>query len=225
MGIIFHFTNTIEKLTDLLIENISGHRDADPFSAPMVLVPNVNVKKYLTLQMAERTGIAMNIDFKFLEEGLTDLLMKAIGREDTPRDYLFLSHRENHIYLHLIILSLLADPESGNDQAPLKGYLRGASDDEYASKIWQLAWKLTYLFREYEYHRYSMTEKWLSGKNIFTDDEVLILEKAQASLYRSLFQDAHMKDIFKGIMGKEYLTLPQYVKNVFPGEDTGGHRR
>ena len=163
MSISFYFSNQIESLFQKYIEETNNDsKNIDPFYSPIVLTPNINLRKWIQLNTAKIINICININFMFLEQGLTYLIKKTTNlNNELENQYLFLSHKENHIYLQLIILSIILNTESDADLTHIYEYLKTSNKKNYAKKSWQLSEKLTYYFREYEYHRENMINNWL----------------------------------------------------------------
>lgn len=222
MCISFCFSNHIETLFQNFIEDINyDNKKTDPFYSPVVLTPNINLRKWIQLNTAKINDICININFMFLEQGLTYLIKKITGLNDElENQYLFLSHKENHIYLQLIILSIILNSGSDKDLAHIHEYLKSPDKKNFAKKTWQLSEKLTYYFREYEYHREIMINNWSKDINcIDSDVNYNKIEIFQKKLYRIIFFEKELKNKFKNNTGKEYTTLPQYSKKFLKMEN------
>jgi exodeoxyribonuclease V gamma subunit len=160
MGIHVFFSNLLETLAEKLDRVLnSEHQDkANIFEAPLVIIPNTNLAKWIKLQLAKKSGIVMNIDFQYLESGLWSLL-ELLDPSDKKAAFLELTLRQ------MIVLHVLGNIK--NDQAdfkPVIDYLQNYSDQkqpDYSKRIWQLSEKLAFLFQEYEFHRLEMIRGWL----------------------------------------------------------------
>ena len=111
MGINFYFGNNFEILADSFFKSLESEKDLDnPFHAPLIIVPNVNLVKYLKMYIARRQNICLNIDFKFLENGIT-LVLNNLDKKskDTNKKNIFLGDKINHLELQLMILSSLME--------------------------------------------------------------------------------------------------------------------
>lgn len=153
MAIELYFSNKLELLAEKLAAQLRADPAvaADPLAAPMVIVPNPNLAKWLQFFIARTDGVFLNLDFCYLEQGLWRLLAdpdQAPGLLDHPTR-------------RLMVLAALRglDPQA-DDDAPLLAYLRGTGGQGLARRLWQLADKLAVLFQEYEYHRSDMIAAW-----------------------------------------------------------------
>ena len=72
MAIHLHFSNKIEALADCLGQWITDYygRGALGLSPVEILIPNMNLTRWLQMQLARTRGVACNLDFTFLETGL-----------------------------------------------------------------------------------------------------------------------------------------------------------
>ncbi len=72
MTIELFFSNRLEPLAEKLAGIVAreNHLADDPFSPLKIIIPNNNLAKWLTLVLARRESIVMNVDFQFLETGL-----------------------------------------------------------------------------------------------------------------------------------------------------------
>ncbi len=214
MSIDFYYSDKIEDLFQKLNLDITkDYSQYGLFEQPIVFVPNPNVKKWLQINSARQNGICINVDYKYLEEGLTEII-KKFDRHDSYKDYIFLGHKDNHIYLQLLITSLIKRNINKKDFSMINDYVYGGgkkySEEYYIKKIWQLSEKLEYYFREYEYNRSEMIENW-ENENYKCRNNI---EKFQRELYGAIFFDNKFKEEFKNKIGKEYITLPQYSKKI-----------
>ena len=66
------FSNNIETLAREFARAVSGRHDG--FNPCTIIVPNPYLQKWLQLLIADSNGIAMNLDFRFLDEGLWEIL-------------------------------------------------------------------------------------------------------------------------------------------------------
>jgi exonuclease V gamma subunit len=104
MGIEVFFSNLLETLVEELdaVLNSEYQYKENIFKAPLVIIPNANIAKWIKLQLARKSGIVMNIDFQYLESGLWSLLelldpndKKAVFLKLTLRQMLVLHVLEN----------------------------------------------------------------------------------------------------------------------------------
>ena len=212
MSIELYFSNQLEHLGQKLSNNLreEQNRKSNLFIKSNIVVPNSNLKKWLQMDIANNIGIAINLNFAFLEEGLWSML-EILDDPDygKPKGLLKSETRQ------LIILYMLLDIKNGVDDTSLiKNYLldnNKKKKDDYASRIWQLSKKLTYYFREYEFHRPEMVNSWHAKlRKTSNSDE---MELCQSYIYNKLFHVE--KELCCDINGKHLLTLTQYSYKVF----------
>ncbi len=207
MGIDLFFSNRTENLLDRLSRMIVlEHRDIENiFTAPLLLVPNANLKKWIQLKVAKKSGIAMNIDFEYLETGLWKLLEILDTRNEKPA----MMNLEIRQLLLLKVLSGLKTDEPL--YGPFVNYLfapDGEKRPDYTARLWQLCEKLAYLFQDYEFHRQEMINAWTALKDPFFG-----MEGCQQQIYMDMknLQNESFRDS-KG----QYLSLMEYAGLVMP---------
>jgi len=187
MGIKVYFGQQLELLANRLGENIRAEVRAasEPFPESVILVPNVNVRKWLQLALAERLSVSMGCRFMFLEDGLWELALKAAGSPDI--------RRLDRQTLQAMILSVLrsvcdespAAPELAAVLAPFVQYCRvGSGARDMARRLWQLSGRLAGLLLDYEHHREEMIAEWCAEGG---GGSPSAMETAQRALYRRLF--------------------------------------
>ncbi|MEN8691240.1 MAG: exodeoxyribonuclease V subunit gamma, partial [Desulfobacterales bacterium] len=85
MGVDLYFSNQLMPLADKLLENLGpegiGGNILDP---PVVIVPNMNLSKWIKLTLARKTGIFMNVEFQYLETGLWQMI-QSLDTRSGPR--------------------------------------------------------------------------------------------------------------------------------------------
>lgn len=187
MAIQLIFSSNVGRLGRALATAVARERaDSDPFASSLLIVPNPNLAKWLTFELAEAHGIAANLRFEYLEEGLR-LLLGGGGARVLTRDGM----------RQMLVAVLLAD---GGDPRldPFRSYCASAvshsfdpEDRECARRVWQLGGRLAAAFGEYEFHRREMIDAWLrddsswlasQGRTPTPAQEVM--EAAQRALYR-----------------------------------------
>lgn len=180
MSLRLYFSNHIEHLADKLSKNLNLENQSNkhPFTGASLIVPNMNLSKWLRLHISFLEGIFMNVDFDYMESGLWKML-KAMDTTHAPVEMA-------DIELHkLLIFSILKNDDLTTDSMrPVAHYLldKGIkSRDTFEIKAWQLSEQLARLFQEYEYHRVDMIRKWRK-KPVLHDD----MEWCQCALYLKL---------------------------------------
>ncbi len=222
MTIKLFFSNQLEYLAEKLagIAAESNHRADDPFLPLNIVVPNNNLAKWLTLVMARRESIVMNVDFQFLETGLWEM----IAALDPDPDAVDMLDRTRARLLILAVLSGLARDDPA--VAPVAGYLFDSNGDkypDYSIRLWQLSENLAHLFQEYEYHRTDMVQGWIKqGIAHGTRDKAAIDDLARCE--RQIYLTAiHLRDTCKAFFEQPVLSLMEYADRVLG--DPRVHRR
>ncbi|MFO8086107.1 MAG: exodeoxyribonuclease V subunit gamma [Desulfobacterales bacterium] len=206
MGINLFFSNLLEPLAQKLDE-VLGQEPPDTrniFSAPMVIVPNTNLKKWLQLYLAEKNGIIFNIDFQYLDSGLWHLL-KLLNPTENKTQMLDWNVRQ------LLLLHILEDLKTDQtDFEPIIRYFKMPGDEPVfydTKRLWQLSEKLAFLFQEYEFHRSEMVHGWLKEKVPENTMEI-----CQKHIY--LETKRILDKCFKS-NGIHYLSLMEFSRAVF----------
>ena len=60
-----HYSNRLDRLIGPLAQNLELE---DPFEKAEIVVPNFSLQKWISLQLAQRVGIAVNLRFLPLEK-------------------------------------------------------------------------------------------------------------------------------------------------------------
>ena len=69
-----YFSNSVEELAQVMTENVKLDNADDPFAFQSVFIPNAPLQKWLQLQIANKAGALLNLNFSFLDQGIWDLL-------------------------------------------------------------------------------------------------------------------------------------------------------
>jgi exodeoxyribonuclease V gamma subunit len=193
------------QLASQVAETVCG---GDGFVPVPVIVPNRYLGKWLRLDLARRLGVAVNLQFRYLEEVAWDLL-RQLDPQPGPVE------RLDDDALRFMILSLLLEETDDAALAPLRGYLQratGAPPRDYYRRAWQLADRLAGLVRDYEYHRADeLVRRWLDEGADGAGVDPLDLDRGQRELYRQVLG---LRDQLGQHQGKTLRTLPQYAGEV-----------
>ncbi len=181
-----YFSHEVEQLANQLIDHVlmETRQRSNPLRPSCVIVPNANMQRYLQLVMAESTGITANMEFPFLEKGLSQYL-NLFEQDSNPTVW---TQADIAINLNM----LLADDQVLDTpvMTPIKRYLSSQNSAQLLSKKrWQLAHRLALLFISYELQRPEMVVHWLQGRNLFSgsqDQHLKELEQAESYLYQQL---------------------------------------
>lgn len=150
-------SNRIEHLTTLLAATLA--EPLDPLRQDHIVVQSRGMERYLSMQLAARTGVCANVAFPFPAGFMYDLFRMVLP--DLPASYPL-----GQPVLTWKILELLPALRHEPEFGPLQGYV----DDSDSLKQLQLAEKLAYLFDRYLIFRPEMIEAWerdeLSGTSV-----------------------------------------------------------
>ena len=181
-----YFGHQVEQLAKQLADQIKQQAQHSPniLTPSQVIVPNGHMQRYLQLYMAEDQGVCANVEFPFLEKGLSHYL-NLFEQGSAPAQW-------SQAELTIRLSALLASEEvlSRSEMSPIARYLAGAVDDNMLiKKRWQLAQRLAVLFINYELQRPEMVVNWLAGRQQFKPNDLTLarLEAAQQCLYMQLF--------------------------------------
>jgi exodeoxyribonuclease V gamma subunit len=164
-----HHSNRLERLLDELA-TVTAAPPADPFAPEPVVVQNPGMARWLAQCLAERQGIAANLDFPLpasffwsvLEAWFPDLPAEA------PLD------RESLLWRVMAVLPGLLDQPAFREPA---GYLAGEPAEQ---KLLQLCRRVADLFDQYLVYRPDRVLAWEAGEE----------DHWQAALWRAVAADA-----------------------------------
>lgn len=225
------FTGTdVPSLAGRLVEAVTQQvRTGDPFEPVTIVVPHRLLQRRLQLHLARRLGAAVNLRFRYLENALWEMLAEIDdpGRHEHPPELLGAEE------YRLLVLAVLL--EGGNpDLAPLRRYVfRDEADlDRHSSRrAWQLADRLSFLIRDYEYHRQEeLILPWLQEKDSplpFSPAE-RETERGQRALFRGIIEEPEgARARLNRALGRTFKTLPQYAGEIaeYPPPLPGRPRR
>lgn len=200
MAIELFFSNRLEALADKFLELLycDPHADADFLRPLPVVVPNLNLGRWLQLNIACRRNVCMNVAFDFLDSGLWRLLHTLDGG---PRPAAALHIDELKL---LLLYALQHLPAQDARLAPLRRYLQGGPG---TARLWQLSEILARLFSEYALHRADMLARWQVREAVNGP-----LEACQRQLYLQL---QTLKQAGGENGAAPPLTLAEYAARVF----------
>ncbi|MBW1672965.1 MAG: exodeoxyribonuclease V subunit gamma, partial [Deltaproteobacteria bacterium] len=205
MTIELYFSNQLDQLADKFSDTLADENcsKANIFDAPVVIVPNANLAKWLQLFLAKKNSIFMNVDFQYLEAGLWGMITELDSSEKKPEML------DNDLLKILLLYALQNLESNAPDFSPVTQYLMGEEghkNPDYAARLWQLSEKLAHLFQEYEFHRIGMIQKWL--------DETAIQESMELCQQQLYLQLKTMRNELESRTGKQLLSMMEYVDKV-----------
>ncbi len=221
-GIHLFFSSAIDSLSALLAQSLRDEQragDIDIFVPSTVIVPNPALRRWLQLETARHNGMAVNIRFAFLEQGLWDLL-ETLSPEDTPVSMIDMGFMHKLVFQEIVRRCGSEEDKSGFPRAFRAFVQTPGREDIDEQRAWQLSGSLAGLFMEYEIHRPEMTEAWRRGEDWFPEDHhAASLEQAQRTVYHGALESAGEAG---SRAGTTFLTLPALAARVF--SDRSGHR-
>jgi exonuclease V gamma subunit len=223
------------SLADKLADELDRQaKDGDFFAPATIVVPNRYLKKWLRLFLARRLGVAINLDFQYLEDALWQLLPEAQGRPALgvqPRPALGVPDAIDENIYRLMVLSVLLE-EDDPDLTPLQRYLqrqdaaltpspspKGRGENGLSRlacrRAWYLADRLGLRLQDYEYHRQdALIQRWLvqqfglAGVGAFHQ----MMERAQRAVFLHITREPDGKRALLNRLGeKTFKTFPQYA--------------
>ena len=185
--------NLAEKLKEFLLKDRQGK---DPFLFSKVVVPNVNVAKWLQIRMfAKEPDLCAGIQFPFMEKELTELMKAGLP----PKERAEVELLPDHAYAKAIVSILLAGPKEQPEYdklAPFRSYIMNSDDSadavaiteqKQAAMAWQLADKLASLMDSYEVYRPEIVKAWLGPEKCPYDLPKGAAAEAEAALANALW--------------------------------------
>jgi exodeoxyribonuclease V gamma subunit len=165
------YSNRTERLLMSLVRDLSKRREAGahPLDPVEIVVPNHNMEAWVTLGLAQASGVAANLSFRRLERFIGDLVEQALPGQFKVADLdtieaavLAALHDENVLHLPELqpVLSYL---ESGTGVVEGSVFDRYLGADSLDLRRIQLAARMAYLFQEYSFSRPEMIAIWREG--------------------------------------------------------------
>ena len=157
-GLFLHTGNRLETLAAELAA-VMAEPLASPFTPEVVMVQSLGMRRWLSLQLAQRLGVCMNAQFPF-PRAFLDAILRRLVPEMAPPDAFAPDLLTWKIHRMLPVLLHRAE------FAPVSAYA-GDGDD---LKIYQLATRLAALFDQYLVYRPAMLLEWERAgvDNLFT---------------------------------------------------------
>lgn len=170
MGLFLYKSNRMEKLAEALAALTAFPLDS-PFAPEIVVVQSLGMRRWLSLQLAEKHGVCANYKFPFARDFVNEMFGRVLADPKPEESF------ERPVLLWRIVKLL---PELGSLPAfsPVKNYISGHRAN---LKLFQLAGKIASLFDQYIVFRPQMIFDWEAGKG---DDW-------QAILWRELIREGN----------------------------------
>lgn len=122
----------------------------------MIVVPSVNMRFWLNLNLARISGLCANLKFLFLEKALEEYFYLRAGLEYDPFQKTFLSQDA----IQRKILTFLIENSNSKETKFLGSFL------ESIPRAFSLSAKLTSLYKDYELNRSSWIQSWANEKGL-----------------------------------------------------------
>lgn len=141
-----HHSNRLEFLAESFANSLMQAQQ-DPFDPSLVVVQNAGMGRWLSMQVAQRTGIAANLEYLFPAELTWELLRRVLTIAE-----------HNPCAIEVLRWRLLQEflQHAGQHQAYLGHYLQTGQDDS----AWQLAQQVAGVFDGYLFFRPDWVRKW-----------------------------------------------------------------
>jgi len=169
-GLRIHQSNRLERLAKAL-----GERCREPAGGPLeseqIVVPNAGMGRWLSLRLADRLGVCMNVEFRLPAAFVWSAWRELLGGVPAEPDF-------EAALLAWRVFGLLDQPLRG-PLAPLATYLAEADD----LRRFELAQHVADVFDQYLVYRPDVVLRWEDGRatDASSDDE-----RWQAELWRRL---------------------------------------
>ena len=179
---VYH-SNRLEALCILLCSLRESRPPADPITPETVLVANPGIGRWLNFQIANRSGIAANIDYMLPATFVWQLYRRCL--DDVPEQSAFEKGA-----LRLRVLHELTSIGSATDKVwvPLKRYLDTDGGAVGDAKRVQLASRIADVFDQYLVYRPQMLLDWEQGTDAVPGNDPA--QRWQPALWRSLSSSA-----------------------------------
>lgn len=147
-----HLSNRFESLADALAADLAGEQ-GDPLGSTAVVVSSAETARWLSMRIAERTGLAMGLRYPF-PRGVIDELMSSLlgsGRRCSPG-----FGRDAMMWWAYDVLPRHLDHPAFD---PVRNYLRDGSP----LRRFELARRIASLLDQYQIYRPELLRSWDDG--------------------------------------------------------------
>ena len=170
-----YHANDLESL-GLLAAELLGVPPTDPFAPLKIVVPSQGIGRWLTLELARRHKIAMQLEVMLPASYIWQLSRKVLGA--LPETNAF-----NSEMMGWRIYDWLCEPSHLQDTPRLARYLEGADERRRLS----LAYRIADVFDQYLLYRDDWLAAWERGETLNLGDD----ESWQAIIWQALTKDGH----------------------------------
>ncbi|WP_367680700.1 exodeoxyribonuclease V subunit gamma [Candidatus Fukatsuia anoeciicola] len=173
-----YYSNQLDILKELTAIIMERNPLKNPFQQEVILVQSSGMAQWLQIQLAQKLGIAANIQFPLPAAFIWDTFTKVLP--NIPKESAF-SKQAMKWKLMWLLPTLLENPIF----TEIKHYL---GDNNEKKKIYQLATRIADLFDQYLVYRPEWLKKWENGQLI---DGLGNAQQWQALLWAELIQYTH----------------------------------
>ncbi|TKU87669.1 exodeoxyribonuclease V subunit gamma [Citrobacter sp. TBCS-14] len=152
---VYH-SNRLDVLEALMEYIVERDRLIDPFEPEMILVQSTGMAQWLQMTLAQKFGIAANIDFPLPASFIWDMFVRVLP--DIPKESAF--SKQSMSWKLMTLLPQLLDDEAFT---LLRQYL---TDDTDKRKLFQLSSRAADLFDQYLVYRPDWLTQWELGKQV-----------------------------------------------------------
>ncbi|MEL4012695.1 exodeoxyribonuclease V subunit gamma [Dryocola clanedunensis] len=171
---VYH-SNRLDVLETLMEYIVEGQPLPDPFQPEVVLVQSTGMAQWLQMTLAQKFGIAANIEFPLPASFIWDMFVRVLPA--IPEESAF-NKQSMSWKLMKLIPGMLDRPEF----ALLQNYL---SEDDNGRKLFQLASRIADLYDQYLVYRPGWLSTWEKGERVDNAGEAQLW---QAPLWAALVQ-------------------------------------
>ncbi|SMO40387.1 exodeoxyribonuclease V subunit gamma [Fodinibius sediminis] len=149
----FYHSTELEKLADLLFEELGKPSRAHPLDEEIFVVQNNGIGQWLSLRMAEKEGIAANLKFEFPSERIWSLI--RLQNETLPEHL-----PSDRGPMTWTLMELFGDGQFLNKFDNLHHYIQEEDPLQRSMRCWKLASKIADVFDQYLIYRPRMILNW-----------------------------------------------------------------
>ncbi|AFJ45931.1 exodeoxyribonuclease V subunit gamma [Shimwellia blattae] len=171
---VYH-SNRLDVLEEIMEFIVERQPLADPFAAEVVLVQSTGMAQWLQMTLAQRFGIAANIDFPLPASFIWDMFVRVLP--GIPKESAF-----NKAGMGWKLMTLLPEKLAQPEFELLRHYLE---QDDDGRKLFQLASRIADLYDQYLVYRPEWLTQWENDQLVDGLDEA---QRWQAPLWRALVE-------------------------------------
>lgn len=178
---VYH-SNALDTLRDVLVEMIRQDPQSDPFVAEQILVQSPGMAQWLKLELAERLGIAANIEFPLPASFLWKVFVAAL--DDVPERSAY-----NKASMTWVLMRILPQYLDSDLFSVLRQYLQ---EDDDPLRLYHLCERVADLFDQYLVYRPDWIAAWEQGDDQPASEAD---QRWQPALWRAIVEDTHNREL------------------------------